>query len=865
MGPRTLSRVWRPEALAVLAFACSSLSSSAQPSAARTVVGVYWSTEDFPGSQELDQAIRETLRLPEGPPIDYFSEYLESDRFPAAEASIALRDFIRAKYRGRHISAVVTATDVALRFALENRPYLFPDAPIVHVGVSTPDSRLRASGPGLTGVVVGASYTPNLRLALTLHPTTKRVFVVAQSGATDLEARVRAELRSFTSDVELVYSRAASLPGLLAEVKAAPPDTLIFYIRYSQEDPGNVLFPGDVARLVAEASPVPVYGAGSADIGTGIVGGAMTAEGTIGVQLGHMVRRVLEGTRAQDIPLEDAALVPTFDWRQIQRWRIDPARLPPGADIQFRVRTAWELYRWYILGATALMVFQAVMIGALIVLRSRRRETEARNTAVLRAMPDVMFVLAADGTCVDCHSPDESRLPVEPERLLRQMREVLPLEAAAPVDDAASRLMPRLTPTIVEYALQMPGGERDYEARVVACDDNQVLALVRDITERKRAESALRDSQERYTLATSAAGVGVWDWNLDTNEMYVDPLLKQILGYEDDEIGNRREDWVRLIHPDDAAAASERLNEHLRDDTPFFEVEHRMLHRDGSVRWFMTRGSAVRRDGGNRLVGTEADITERKRSEMALHELQAELGRMSRLTALGEFAASIAHEVRQPLAAILMNAKTCIMWLSSARPDLAEIRAALGDIVDAGNQADEVIERNRELFRHHTVQKAPLEINSVIREVSVLARARLQSSQVVVASSLALDLPTINADRVELQQVLLNLIANAIDAMEVVDPGTRRLEIVSALAHDGVKVSVRDNGVGLEDVDMKRIFTPTYTTKSEGTGVGLSISRSILEAHGGRLWAEQNSSGGATFSFTLPVHSPAAAAQTVAS
>jgi PAS domain S-box-containing protein len=521
----------------------------------------------------------------------------------------------------------------------------------------------------------------------------------------------------------------------------------------------------------------------------------------------------------------------------------------------------WEPYRWYIVAAIVLLVLQGAMIAAMVVQRSRRRDAEARDAAILRALPDMMFLQTRDGVYVDYHTPDDALLLIPPDAFMgRNMRDVLPANVAAHFEEEFRRLVPGQGPLVVEYALPAPEGERQYEAHIVACAGDRILSVVRDITERKRSETALGDSQVRYALATAAGGVGVWDWNIETNEIYTDPLLKVTLGYEDHEIGHRMEDWVRLIHPDDRAIAQERAADHTAGKAAAYEVELRMLHRDGTIRWFLARGSIVRRAGMPvRVVGTSTDITERKKSEQALHEAQTELMRVSRLTSLGEFAASIAHEVSQPLTAIVMNAKTCLRWLAAPSPDVNEIRAALWDVVDAGKRADEVIRRNRELFRHHTVSKAQLDVNQVIRETGVLAATRLHSSEVVLATKLAPSLPRIFADRVELQQVLLNLIMNGIDAMEGVDPGSRRIEIDSSLLNGGVvRVSVRDNGVGLAGVDMTRLFAPSYTTKANGTGVGLSISRSIVEAHGGHLWAEQNPDRGATFAFTLPVHSAAA-------
>jgi signal transduction histidine kinase len=286
-----------------------------------------------------------------------------------------------------------------------------------------------------------------------------------------------------------------------------------------------------------------------------------------------------------------------------------------------------------------------------------------------------------------------------------------------------------------------------------------------------------------------------------------------------------------------------------------YEMEHRLLHRDGHVRWFLTRGSAVTRDGRTvRVVGTETDITARKMSEQALDDAQAELARVSRLRALGEFAASIAHEVRQPLTSIILNAKTCQRWLSDRSSDLSEVQAALSDIVDAGQRAEEQIRRNRDLFGHSTVQKEPIDIDDLVRNVAALAGPQLKGKQITLTTSLASTPVVVTGDRVELQQVLLNLLLNSIDATENVQSGLRRIEILTSLAPGGaVKVAVRDNGVGLKDVDMRRLFSFSYTTKVAGTGIGLSLSRSIVQAHGGRLWAEQNDDGGATFSFTIPV------------
>ena len=250
------------------------------------------------------------------------------------------------------------------------------------------------------------------------------------------------------------------------------------------------------------------------------------------------------------------------------------------------------------------------------------------------------------------------------------------------------------------------------------------------------------------------------------------------------------------------------------------------------------------------IVGLLVQRTRRREAQQALLESQERLAQASRLTALGEFAASIAHEVRQPLTAIITSTRAALRFLRNGATE--DAREALSYVLDAGKRADEVIERNRELFRAHTVHKARLDLNAVVVDALTMTRQEIDRRQVVTTTALAADLPVVHGDRLQLHQVLVNLIVNAVDAMAAAPAVPRRLAVETASAIDGVQVNVRDNGVGLSGVDTARLFELSYTTKPMGTGVGLSISRAIVEAHGGTIWASANPDGGATFSFTLP-------------
>jgi signal transduction histidine kinase len=248
----------------------------------------------------------------------------------------------------------------------------------------------------------------------------------------------------------------------------------------------------------------------------------------------------------------------------------------------------------------------------------------------------------------------------------------------------------------------------------------------------------------------------------------------------------------------------------------------------------------------------QEQVAERKQAEEALRQAQADLAHANRVSSLGELTASLAHEVKQPIAATITNANTCLLWLSRGHPDLEKARAAASRIAQDGKRAIDIVDRVRLLFQKGTLQRELVDLNETIREMMLLLRSEATKFAVLVRTELAADLPQVMGDRVQLQQVLMNLMMNSIDAMKDVD-GTRELTLESQRGADGqVLILVSDTGVGLPPQQADKIFNAFFTTKTHGTGMGLRISRSIVESHGGRLWAADNSPCGATFQFTLP-------------
>jgi two-component system, LuxR family, sensor kinase FixL len=383
-----------------------------------------------------------------------------------------------------------------------------------------------------------------------------------------------------------------------------------------------------------------------------------------------------------------------------------------------------------------------------------------------------------------------------------------------------------------------------------------MIVLAALLSERRRTEQALRDGHSRYGLATIAGNVGVWDWNLVTNAIYVDPSLKNILGFADREIANHLDDWGLRVHPEDGERVMAAAKAHIEGRAAAFEVAHRMLHRDGSIRWFLARGAVVDRqdDRPIRMIGTDTDITAQKEAEQALEEAKAELTRLTRLSDMGGLTAAIAHEVNQPLCAIVANASAALRWLGSDQPDIPQVREALTDVVCDGKRASELIRRTRGLFERGELERRPVDLNNIVHSALALTRGSLEATRVSVRTQLDTALPLVRADQVQLQQVFCNLIVNASEAMTRVTCREHTLQISTCHQEgSGIYATVMDSGEGFNGDDPERVFRPLVTTRPEGMGIGLSMSRIIVEMHGGRLWATPNVGPGATFHILLPI------------
>jgi PAS domain S-box-containing protein len=408
-----------------------------------------------------------------------------------------------------------------------------------------------------------------------------------------------------------------------------------------------------------------------------------------------------------------------------------------------------------------------------------------------------------------------------------------------------------------EHRLLMPDGSVKYVHVVghASKEDEsgtpEFVGAITDITARKHAEEILRRSEAYLSEAQRLSHTGSWATIPTTGEItYWSEEAFRVLGFDPAERLPRFEEFLRRIHPDDRARTTEHFETAIREKVDF-DAGYRIVHPGGEIREIHAIGHPVLDPSGDlvEFVGTVMDVTERRRAE---EERQA-LAHANRITTMGQLTASIAHEVNQPIAAVVTNAQAALRWLNMQPPDPEEVRQALDRIVRNGRRAGDVIGRIRALVMKAPPRKDRLDINDTIREVIALTGSELRRNGTSLQTQLADGLPLVPGDRIELQQVMLNLILNAVEAMSGSDEGSRELLISTEEdGANGVRIAVRDRGPGLKPESVDRLFDAFYTTKPDGMGMGLSICRSIIEAHGGRVWATTNVPRGAVLQFTLP-------------
>jgi PAS domain S-box-containing protein len=478
----------------------------------------------------------------------------------------------------------------------------------------------------------------------------------------------------------------------------------------------------------------------------------------------------------------------------------------------------------------------------------------------IEQIPEAVAVLATDGRIVSISNEFTRLFGYEPDEMLgRHLIEELMVPAA-------------LAESAKDYTDRLKHGRRvDVEAVARRKDGRHIrvsllmvplttasgehagnYAIYRDISERKRVEERLLESEARFRAIADTAPVMIWTTGTDGFCDYFNKPWLEFTGRTmDQEVGTG---WTQGVHPDDLQSCSDGYWPAFHARVPF-RVEYRLRRADGEYRWVIESGIPRYTASGEfaGYIGSNIDISDMKRAEEErerLRQLQAELAHMNRLATVGELTASLAHEIKQPLAAAAIHASACERWLQRDVPDVMKACAAAAAMAAEVTRGSKIIDRVRSLYGRGMPQRELVDVNQVIRELVALVNDTARWNSMSTRTELDVELPMTTADRVQLQQVLMNLMLNATEAMK--DTGGE-MAVTSKRTKDGeLLISVSDSGVGIPDEETERIFEAFVTTKPQGTGMGLAISRSIVEAHGGRLWASANTVRGAIFQFTLP-------------
>jgi PAS domain S-box-containing protein len=555
----------------------------------------------------------------------------------------------------------------------------------------------------------------------------------------------------------------------------------------------------------------------------------------------------------------------------LERWRSMITSGQP-AEVEARLRRVDGVFRWFLFRADPLRDESGKIVnwyGTNVDIEDRKRaedelrRSEGRKTAILDSALDCIVTIDHEGRITEFNPAAERtfghcRAAVLGMRMADviippSLREQHRLGFARYLATGEAKVLGR---RIEITAVRADGSEFPVElsiSRIPVDGPPSFTGYLRDITEGKKAEEELRRSEAFLAEGQRLNLTGNFLWSLRADEITFSEQLYRIFEFDRgtpvtlERIGSR-------VHPDDIQVLSDRIRRARAGGTGELNYEIRLRMPDGSVKYLRTIAHSTRdQDGRQEIIGAVQDVTERRLSEETLSKLRSELSHMARVTSLGALTASIAHEVNQPLSGIVTNASTCLRMLSADPPNVdGAIETARRTIRD-GNRASEVIARLRALFSKKQATTEPVDLNEATQEVIALSLSELQRNRVVLLTEFATGLPPVMGDRVQLQQVILNLLRNASDAMSAVEDRPRELTIrTEKEEYDRVRLAVQDAGIGINPQNLDKVFDAFYTSKSSGMGMGLSVSRSIIESHQGRLWATPNDGPGTTFSFSIP-------------
>ncbi|HKQ80478.1 MAG TPA: ABC transporter substrate binding protein [Blastocatellia bacterium] len=572
-----------------------------QAIASKRVLVLYSYNKDFPANVRFDRSFQAALQSARAGSVEYYPEYMETDRFPGEKQAQGQHVYLRQKYSDRDIDVVVAAGGPALEFLLKNRSDLFTNTPIVFVMSSYPNTEQHLAGPGLTGIVTNNTYRKTLDMALKLHPGTEQVFIISGTLERDkrIETVAREELQGYESKVGITYLTDLPPNELIAKAENMPERSIILYVwQQAQNEQGKFLESADVLALIAGPARVPIYGMSGNLVGRGIVGGyVFTTEGNA-TRVAEIALRIANGARAKDIPVENAPALPMFDWRQLQRWKINEDRLPQSRIIQNKVLTFWEQYRQYIIGGIVLVVVQTLLIAYLLLERDRRqramrglRESEERFSKAFHSSPQPMSIASLEeGRYLDVNDRFLEISGYAREELIGHSSLDLNIwEGIGARAELVEPLKEGKSVRNLETKFRAKNGQSRFllsSAELIELSGRpRILVASSDITERKQAEEALNqlnaELEQRVADRTAALDAKARELETFTYSVAHDlkAPLRGIEGYSrlllEDHLDGLDDEGRAFLHT--IRKSTERMNRLIDDLLAYSRIERRAL------------------------------------------------------------------------------------------------------------------------------------------------------------------------------------------------------------------------------------------------------------------------------------------------
>jgi len=838
--------------------------------------GYFWSDDITKGIQVV---------LAQEKNVEVHIEYLDTKRYINQEYFRHMEQLIRRKYGNKNVDVIITSDDNALDFMLGMRKTFLSNIPLIFCGIDHIDPERISGYEPIYGVEEIDGTRSTLDLIVSMRPDTHTIFFISdetKTGKVMLE-NVRDLESSYQVTLKFDYLVNKDVEELQTILQQLPKDSAVLYLSFIRDRAGKVFSIEESMKFIANNSAAPVYCTWGFKPDTGIIGGNILSGFTQGQISAQIAIKLLHNEDTAVIPLiQQAPLTYMFDYQAMRQFGIGIDDIPGDSTVYNKPFSIYEKYKWPFFGIFIFIILQTLLISVLLInLKKRKagdeslRVSEERFRATFEQAAVGITHISTDGRFLRINQKFCDIVGYSYEEMLRlTFKDIThPDDLDADIEQTNLLLWGEIDTYSMEKRYFRKNGDIVWVHLTVSLVRNEAgqpqwfVSVVKDITERKKAEAALRESEDKFRNLMEQSSISIQIMTPDGRINRVNRAWMKLWGFGEELLSEVTEKYNMLKDEQARALGVMPLIEKafmgevvvlplIQYDAPETIKSLDMEKVGGNKRWVQIRFYPVKDAKGKLLnvVAMEEDVTEHKDSEEEIRRLQREYTHIARVSAMGELAASLAHELKQPLAAIRSNAQAAQRFLTGGKPDIDELHEILKDIIKDNRRADDVIRKLRSMMRKSELQITKLNINNIIQDTIPLIKSYEIMENISLKIELGKNISLVSGDRVQIQQVILNLILNSTEALKEIKADSRVI-VLRTNQNDkrNVTVSVIDNGPGIRKEVMEHLFEAFYTTKKEGLGMGLAISRSIIEGHGGHLWAENNADHGATFYFTIPI------------